>query len=140
MYNSVLTASTYTPADAGEQQRNNAARILVETLRDMNRFPWSNNGNTNNVDGPNQESYALFMQGCAHLFEPDSEERNMLLKSAFRECCQKGLLNSIIWDKFCSAIRPELAKTFIGDIISSSEIELDYEDLPEEWSSSGPKR
>jgi len=138
-YNCVLTASTYTSADAGIQQRKQAARILVETLRDMNHFTLSNSGNANNVVGPNQESYALFMQGCAHLLDPDSKDRNMLLKSAFHECCKKGLLNRTIWNKFCNALRPELAEIFIGELASRNGIGLEYEGLPKEWSSSGPK-
>lgn len=149
-YNSVLTACAYTPVDAGKAHRKNALNIMVRTLRDMNQFPWSSDSG---IDGPNQESYALLMQGCSHLFEAQSEERNMLLKSAFRECCQKGLLNVIIWDKFCSTARPEFVKMFIQDFSSGSGTDINnpsegmsdkqsdlwkYEELPKAWSSSGP--
>jgi len=150
-YNSVLTACAYTPANAGEHHRNNAARILMSTLRDLNQFPWP--ADDSRIDGPDQESYALFVQGCTHLFESNSEDRNMLLKSAFHECCQKGLLNRIIWDKFCGAMSPGLVKMFIEDLVVSltgrrlgvldcgSDKHHDlwqYENLPEEWSNSRP--
>lgn len=58
----------------------------------------------------------------------------MLLKSAFRECCRKSLLNRIIWDKVRGAVRPEVARTFVDEIVPGGEDELHYEDFPEEWS------
>ena len=130
-YHCVLAAATYTPASAGKAQRNDAARVLVETLRDMNQAAPSLRVR------PDHDSYALFVQGCAHLFDPNSEERDVLLKSVFHECCQRGLLSRIIWNKFCGALQPEVAKAFVKDIMSCSEIaKLDYEELPAKWSSS----
>ena len=138
-YNSVLAACTYTPAEAGEHHRNNAARILLETLRDMNMFPWpADDGGS--VSGPNQETYANFVQGCVHLYGPVSEERNELLKSAFSECCQKGFLNRVIWDKFCVAMGPEAVREFAGELLSSrGQTWPRYEELPEEWSKNCPR-
>ncbi|KAL7532746.1 hypothetical protein ACHAXR_004817 [Thalassiosira sp. AJA248-18] len=137
-YNSLLTACAYTPADATKQHRDKAARILVETLRDVNQFSWP--ADDSGVNGPNQESYALFLQGCTHLLDPDSEERNILLKSAFHECCQKGLLNRNIWDKFYKAMGPERATIFIQGFTSTSVTRLNFDQLPDEWSSSSLKR
>jgi hypothetical protein len=136
-YNSVLTACAYTPVEAGEHHRNNAARILVETLREMNQFPWYADDNSS---GPNQETYAHFVQGCIHLYGPMAGERNELLKSAFCECCQKGLLNRVIWDKFCVAIGPEGVQEFIGQISSAKgQKGPSYDELPEEWFSKFPR-
>jgi pentatricopeptide repeat protein len=138
-YNSVLAACTYTPAEAGEHHRNNAARILLETLRDMNMFPWpADDGGS--VSGPNQETYANFVQGCVHLYGPVSEERNELLKSAFSECCQKGFLNRVICDKFCVAMGPEAVREFAGELLSSrGQTWPRYEELPKEWSRNCPR-
>ena len=68
-FNSVLTACAYTPADSAEHHRKNAARILVQTLSDMNHFPWpaADDGGDCTLSGPNQETYAHFVQGCIHL-------------------------------------------------------------------------
>jgi len=136
-YNSVLTACAYTPADAGEEHRSKAGNILVGCLRDMNQFPWSKYDNDgSSVVGPNQETYALFMQGCSHLFDSESVERNEFMKAAFRECCKQGLLNDIIWNKFSTAMGQEMIKDFIQEILpGSSQFFLNYEDLPREWSS-----
>ncbi len=124
-FNSVLTACAYTPSEAGEYHRCNAARILVETLRDVNQFPWPAGGRNNTSGdvtcGPNQETYAHFIQGCIHLFDPSSKERNALLKLSIRECCNRGLLSRSIWDKFCTAIGTQAANEFLGG------------DSPEKW-------
>jgi pentatricopeptide repeat protein len=124
-YNSVLSACAYTPSNAGEQARSNAARILVEAFRDINH----------SVDitlGPNQESFAMFLQGCTHLFQPDSSERLLLIRSALQECCEKGLLNAKIWDKFCSVSSAEDVQTFISAMGMCDGSR--FEDLPPEWS------
>ena len=137
-YNSVIAACAYTPAGANKQRREKAARILMEMLRDMNHYPWPAN---DTIRGPNQESYALFLQGCTHLLE--EPERNILMKAAFHECCQKGLLNGTIWNKVCSGLRPEMVKTFVRETTSSSndvDIELKFEDLPSDWSRNVRKR
>ena len=138
-YNSVLTACAYTPADAGEEHRSKAGNILVGCLRDMNQFPWSiydNDENRSSIVGPNQETYALFMQGCSHLYDSESVERNEFMKAAFRECCKQGLLNEIIWNKFSTAMGQEMIKEFIQELLpGSSQHFLHYEDLPKEWSS-----
>ena len=123
-YNSVLTACAYTPSDAGEQHRSNAARILVETFRDVNNCT---NG------GPNQETYAHFIQGCIHLFDPSSEERNALLELAFRECCNRGLLSRTIWDKFCTSIGPQAVQELLGEGTTQQ-----FDDFPIEWCNKGP--
>ncbi|KAL7553923.1 hypothetical protein ACHAWF_017280 [Thalassiosira exigua] len=143
-YNSVLTACAYTPADAETKHRDDAAKIIVESLKEMNQFPWPDDGG-----GPNQESYALFMQGCTHLFGANSEEAYMLLKSAFCECSNKGLLNDIIWDKFRKALGAELAQAVVNEMRSARKKGVDsvnivperskydsckFEALPEEWS------
>jgi len=134
-YNSVLTACAYTPADAGEEHRSKAGNILVGCLRDMNQFPWSKY-DEESIVGPNQETYALFMQGCSHLYDSESVERNEFMKAAFRECCKQGLLNEIIWNKFSMAMGQEMTKEFIQETLpGSSQYFLDYEDLPREWSS-----
>ena len=153
-YNSVLTACAYTPSDAGMEHRTNAADILVQCLRDMNQFPWSNfndggrgsgssrDGSSSNVitTGPNQETYALFMQGCSHLYESNSTEQLEFCKGAFRECCEKGLLNEIIWDKFRVVMgSKELVDVFLRDFIPpyndshQKVVHSEYADLPEEW-------
>ncbi|KAL3807421.1 hypothetical protein ACHAXA_011552 [Cyclostephanos tholiformis] len=143
-YNSVLTACVYTPTEAGEHHRSNAARILVETLRDMNQFPWSSDDD-GSPRGPNQETYAHFVQGCIHLYGPSSEERNELLKSAFHECCRKGLLNRVIWDKLRAAIGIE-SRTVrditeeISSSIDGNAIRGGYDELPGEWSRNCPRR
>jgi hypothetical protein len=121
-YNSVLTACTYTPSEAGEHHRSNAARILVETLQEINHLPWVGDGS----NGPNQDTYAYFMQGCIHLF--DTEERNELLGLAFRECRNRGLLSRSIWDKFCIAIGPKAAQQILG------EKSINFDEFPTEWS------
>jgi len=140
-YNSVLTACAYTPADAGEEHRSKAGNILVGCLRDMNQFPWSsydNDGINSSIVGPNQETYALFMQGCSHLYDSESVERIEFMKAAFRECCKQGLLNEIIWNKFSTAMGQEMIKEFIQELLpSSSHAFLNYEDLPVAWSSGG---
>ncbi|KAL3760968.1 hypothetical protein ACHAWU_009647 [Discostella pseudostelligera] len=133
-FNSVLTACAYTPSDAGEHHRRNAARILVETLRDMNHYAWEDDRKGGGGScGPNQETYAHFIQGCIHLFDPKSGERNALLELAFRECCNRGLLSRSIWDKFCIAIGPRAAREFLGEGISQ------FDEFPEEWCNKGPK-
>jgi pentatricopeptide repeat protein len=124
-YNSVLAACAYTPSNAGEQARSNAARILVETFRDINH----------GVDvtlGPNQESFAIFLQGCTHLFQPDSSDRMLLIRSALQECCEKGLLNAKIWNKFCSVSSVEDVQSFISAVGMCDGSR--FEDLPLEWS------
>ena len=115
-YNSVLTACAYTPADAGQEHRSNAAIVLAQSLRGMNQFPWSNygssNGSSGDVIGPNQETYALFIQGCTHLYEMNSKEQTELLMAAFRECRQKGLLSKNIWQKLPKEVlREEFFRT-----------------------------
>jgi pentatricopeptide repeat protein len=132
-FNSVLAACAYTPYEAGEYHRCNAARILVETLRDANQFPWpaggrnNTSGNVTTTCGPNQETYAHFIQGCIHLFDPSSKERNALLKLSIRECFYRGLLSRSIWDKVCAAIGTQAAKEFLGN------------GFPEEWFDTGLK-
>ena len=82
-FNSVLTACAYTPADSAEHHRKNAARILVQTLSDMNQFPWPDvDGGDCIKSGPNQETYAHFVQGCIHLYGPMSDVRD--------ECYEMG--------------------------------------------------
>ncbi|KAL9185869.1 hypothetical protein ACHAXT_003646 [Thalassiosira profunda] len=138
-YNSVLTACAYTPGSAEEHHRNDAVQVIMETFRDMNGA---------GAGGPNQESYALFMQGCSHLFNVQ-EERDVLLKAAFRECCQRGLLNNIIWDKLCTALGPESTSAFVDEMMPSNESDggsekedgsclWAFEELPEEWSGRDP--
>ncbi|KAL7442716.1 hypothetical protein ACHAXH_005249 [Discostella pseudostelligera] len=132
-FNSVLTACAYTPSEAGEHHRNNAARILVETLRDLNNFPWPEDSEGGGSScGPNQETYAHFIKGCIHLFDPSSDERNALLELALRECCNRGLLSRSIWDKFCIAIGPRAAREFLGEAIS------EFDEFPKEWCKKGP--
>ena len=140
-FNSVLTACAYTPADAAEHHRKNAARILVQTLSDMNQFPWPDvDGGDCIKSGPNQETYAHFVQGCIHLYGPMSDVRDELLYAAFYECCQKGLLNRVIWDKFCGAIGPKAAQKLIAEISLRGKTELGYDELPEEWRRNCPIR
>jgi len=140
-FNSVLTACAYTPADAAEHHRKNAARILVQTLSDMNQFPWPDiDGGVCIKSGPNQETYAHFVQGCIHLYGPMSDVRDELLYAAFYECCQKGLLNRVIWDKFCGAIGPKAAQKLIAEISLRGKTELGYDELPEEWRRNCPIR
>jgi hypothetical protein len=105
----------------------------------MNMFPWpADDGGS--VSGPNQETYANFVQGCVHLYGPVSEERNELLKSAFSECCQKGFLNRVICDKFCVAMGPEAVREFAGELLSSrGQTWPRYEELPKEWSRNCPR-
>ncbi len=122
-YNSVLAACAYTPSNAGDQARNNAAIILVETLRDLN--------NSKDITlGPNQESFSVFIQGCTHLFQPDSSDRALLMRSALRECCEKGLLNAKIWDKFCNSSSEEEVQSFL----SGTEGNGSFATLPVDWS------
>eukprot|EP00986_Skeletonema_menzelii_P005274 scaffold1888_cov146-Skeletonema_menzelii.AAC.5 len=109
-YNSVLAACAYTPSNAGDQARNNAARILVETLRDLN------NSKVDATLGPNQESFSIFLQGCTHLFQPGSSDRSILMRSALQECCEKGFLTAKIWDKFCNASSDEDVQSFLSGI------------------------
>jgi hypothetical protein len=122
-YNSVLAACAYTPSHAGEQARSNAARTLAETLRDMNR-------STAITLGPNQESFSVFLQGCIHLLQPDSTERALLMRSALQECCEKGYLNTKIWDKFCSSSSEEEVQLFISGI---NECDGSFATLPDDW-------
>jgi hypothetical protein len=98
----------------------------------MNQFPWS--ADDGSPSGPNQETYAHFVQGCIHLYESSSMERNELLKLAFYECCRKGLLNEVIWEKCCAAIESG-ALELINEISSSGgDMPSNYEELPGEWS------
>mmetsp|Transcript_2393 Transcript_2393/g.5266 ORF Transcript_2393/g.5266 Transcript_2393/m.5266 type:complete len:1033 (-) Transcript_2393:82-3180(-) len=123
-YNSVLAACAYTPSNAGDQARNNAARILVETLRDLN--------NSKDVTlGPNQESFSIFMQGCTHLFRPGSSDRALLMKSALQECCENGFLTEKIWDKFCNASSEEDVQSFLSGIEKG---DGSFAALPCDWS------
>ena len=123
-YNSVLAACAYTPSNAGDQARNNAARILVETLRDLN--------NSKHISlGPNQESFSIFIQGCTHLFQPDSSDRALLMRSALQECCEMGLLNAKIWDKFCNASSEEEVQSFLSEIEKG---DGSFAALPVDWS------
>ena len=89
------------------------AMILLETLGDLNKFPWPADDGCS-VSGPNHETYAHFVHGYDHLYGPVSEECNELLKSAFAECCQKGFFTKVIWNKFCVAMGPGIRR---GDFI-----------------------
>ena len=101
----------------------------METLRAMNQSPLGSRA------APDRESYVLFVHGCAHLLAPESEERHLLLTSAFCECCHWRLLTRIIWEKFCGAMRPEVAHAFMGEMVSGSKrMGVEYEEFPEEWS------
>ncbi|KAL7433138.1 hypothetical protein ACHAXM_003445 [Skeletonema potamos] len=123
-YNSVLAACAYTPSNAGDQARNDAARILVETLQDLN--------NSKDITlGPNLESFSVFIQGCTHLFQPDSSDRALLMRSALKECCEKGLLDSKIWDKFCKASSEEEVQSFFAGFKKGHG---SFATLPIDWS------
>lgn len=123
-YNSVLAACAYTPSNAGDQARNNAARILVEMLRDLN--------NSEAVTlGPNQESFSIFLQGCTHLFPLGSSDRALLMRSALQECCGKGFLTAKIWDKYCNASSEEDVQSFLSGIDKG---DGSFEALPCDWS------
>ena len=89
-YNHVLAACAHTPPDASDEDRASAADILVDTFRRMNH-----QGSTQ-FEGPDQESYTLFLRGCSNLFEEGSEDRELLVDSTFRVCGQRGLVNEEI--------------------------------------------
>ena len=123
-YNRVLSACAYTPTNAGEHARNNAAKILVQTFRDLN-------SREDISVGPNQESFSVFLQGCTHLFLPSSSERRLLMTSALRECCGRGLLNEKIWDKFCDASSGEEMESFLSGL---GTVDRSFAALPCDWS------
>lgn len=142
-FNSVLTACAYTPSNASVHFRHEAARILVETFRDMNSYDWPGNdedGNTKRNSGSIQESYTLFIQGCSHLLGSNPGERQVLITSAFQECCRKGLLNLVIWDKFCKFVPLEILRSTLKDHLgfnidnNSETVTVRFEDLPPKWS------
>jgi len=142
-FNSVLTACAYTPSNASVHFRHEAARILVETFRDMNSYDWPGNGedgNTKRNNGSIQESYTLFIQGCSHLLGSSPCERQVLITSAFRECCRKGLLNLVIWDKFCKFVPLEIIRSTLEDHLGYNvdhtfeTVTVRFEDLPQKWS------
>ena len=88
------------------------AMILLETLGDMNKFPWPADDGCY-VSGPSQETYAHFVHGYDHLYGPVSEECNELLKSAFAECWQKGFFTAQI-RRITGRMVEELSKMLIG--------------------------
>jgi pentatricopeptide repeat protein len=124
-YNSVLAACAYTPSDAGDQARNNAARILVETLRDLN------NSQVATTLGPNQESFSIFLQGCTHLFPPGSSDRSVLMRSALQQCCEKGFLTPKIWDKFINASSDDEVQSFLSGMEEQGIVS--FHALPRDW-------
>lgn len=87
-YNYVLAACAYTPPDASDEDRTSAADVLVDTFRQMNH--------RGQFEGPDQESYTLFLRGCCNLFEDGSEDRRLLIESTLRVCDQRGLVNEEI--------------------------------------------
>ncbi|KAL7462328.1 hypothetical protein ACHAXS_002709 [Conticribra weissflogii] len=148
-FNSVLTSCAYTPSNANVHFRREAARILVETFRDMNSCDWSDRdeiGNAKRNDGSIQESYTLFIQGCSHLLESSPEERQLLITSAFRECCRKGLLNFVIWDKFCKFVPLDILHSTLRDDLgynidhSFDTVTVRFEQLPPKWSENSTQK
>ena len=87
------------------------AMILLETLGDMNTFPWPADDGCH-ASGPSQETYAHFVHGYDHLYGPVSEECNELLKSAFAEGWQKGFFTAQI-RRITGRVVEELSKMLI---------------------------
>ena len=55
-----------------------------------------------------------------------------MIRSALQECCEKGLLNANIWNKFCSVSSVDDVQSFISAIGMCDGSR--FEDLPPEWS------
>ncbi len=128
VYSAVLNACAYTFGRLEEKQE--ALQIGIETYEELRTL---SSGDDENDDGmkANHVAYGSFIRLCRRLMVEDDPRRDVLITTAFRDCCTDGQLGEYVLRQLRPI--PGLYALLLDPYIKKEDGEVRYHELPTEW-------
>jgi hypothetical protein len=119
-YTAVLNSCAF-PAVLDPRTRKKALDTAIFTLKELQ---------TSRYGSPNQVTYGVFIKACANLTHDDENLRRRVIKHAFRQCIQDGLVGEMVLNYTPKELYQELLAEYIPH---GGHARLRLHDLPFEW-------
>lgn len=115
-YNTVLNACAFSAQATSEEEQREALKIAVETFASMSTSSAARSSSETHTVRRDTVSYGNMLKCIANLV-PKGDVRNRMALKVFQQCCEEGLVGSLVWNEIRRAVPFKfLLEAFGGDL------------------------